>query len=234
MKKVLFIFLMFLYVVETKSQYVELPTVDLYDTELMNMSLRARAQMYERIRNIMYSVQPQRQLQIVKYKNGKYDDAINICIDVYNQYVRYELDNKAICDMEALAGDCAVKLKKYELAIALYEKARNAGIDNINSKLASIFYTKMDDARKSYNNSDYRSLWNDVSIALKTGWESGECFFYQGVCYENAGNMSDRDKYDQAKKMYKQAKKKGYTPAAQALQSLKNKKKNRGKSEIYY
>ena len=61
-------------------------------------------------------------------------------------------------------------------------------------------------------------LYEDVTIALKTGWESGECYYYYGVCYENGNNLKD------AKRMYKLAKKKKYNPAVDALKSMKKKK----------
>ena len=222
-KALLIIILLTIWTFYAKAQYVEFPTTDLYDTDVMNMSLRAHAQMSNRIRNIMYEVQPLRTLQYQKYREGKYSDAINICIEARNKYVYYVVDNRAISDMEVLAADCACKIKNYELAIAFYNIAKEAGEQGVDNKLYSVFNTKLQDARYSYKNSDYRSLWDDVKIALKTGWENGECYFYQGVCYEKAANNSDGDKYKLAKKMYKLAKKKKYSPAITALKELKKK-----------
>ena len=105
---------------------------------------------------------------------------------------------------------------------------KNAKIDGMDSKLSNIFNIKMNDARNSFRNRNYSSLWNDVAIALKTGWESGECYYYFGACYENSNNISE------AKKMYRLAKKKKYTPATTALKLLKNRKKDKGNPEVYY
>lgn len=207
---------------------VRFPTMDLYDTGTMNMALRHSAAMAERVRNISYTIQPQRELQYQKYREGKYADAIKICIEVLNRYVYYVVDHQATSDMEQLAADCAIKIKEYELAISFYQSLKDAKIDGMDSKLSNIFNIKMNDARNSFRNRNYSSLWNDVAIALKTGWESGECYYYYGACYENSNNISE------AKKMYRLAKKKKYTPAATALKSLKNRKKNKGNPEVYY
>ena len=201
-----------------KAQYLKFPSRDLYDTEVMAASLNAHRQMYERVSQIMHAVQPYRKQQYEYYRDGKYREAIELCLEVYKQYVHYAFDNKAISDMEVLAGDCAVKLCLYEAAIDLYQIAQKAGEDGVPSKLSQIFNLKMNDARTSYRNSNYSALWNDVSIALKTGWENGECYFYYGVCYEKSNKLAD------AKKMYKLARKKNYSPAVIALQKLKKKK----------
>ena len=203
--------------INVKAQYVKFPTIDLYDTNIMAASLNAHKQMHERVIQIMHIVQPYREQQYKYYREGKYREAIELCIEVYNQYVHYAFDNKAISDMEILAGDCAVKLGVYEAAIDLYQIAQKAGEDRAASKLSQIFNLKMNDARLSYKNSNYSVLWNDVTIALKTGWESGECYFYYGVCYEKNNKLTD------AKKMYKLARKKNYSPAVIALRELKKK-----------
>lgn len=220
MKKVIiFVFVVwFSSAMNVRAQYVKLPTIDLYDTRLMEASVNAHGQMVERVIQISHTVQPYREQQYKYYREGKYREAIKLCLEVYDQYVHYEFDNKAISDMEALAGDCAVKIGVYEAAIDLYQKAQKAGENGMSSKLSHIFDLKMNDARASYRNSNYSALWNDVTIALKTGWENGECYFYYGVCYEKSNKLAD------AKKMYKLAKKKNYSSAIVALQELKKKK----------
>ena len=201
-----------------KAQSARLPVMDIFDTDLMVTTLNAQRQMSERVIQIMHTVQPYRELQYKYYKEGKYREAIELCFEVNNQYIHYVFENKAISDMEVLAGDCAVKIGAYETAINLYQVAQKSGENGISSKLSQIFNLKMDDARTSYRNGNYSVLWNDVTIALKTGWENGECYFYYGVCYEKSNNLAD------AKKMYKLAKKKKYFPAITALQELKKKK----------
>lgn len=223
MRKFVFLFLTFPFhginaQIYSYDESVRFPTMDLYDTGSMNMALRHMSAMSERINNISYSVQPQRELQYQKYREGKYADAITICIEVINRYVYYVVDHQAISDMEQLAGDCAIKLEEYELAISFYQSLKNAKIDGMDYKLSNIFNIKINDARNSFRSRNYNALWNDVTIALKTGWESGECYYYYGACYENYSNIKE------AKKMYKLAKKKNYTPATTALKSLKNRK----------
>ena len=191
----------------------------------MRMALQHNAAMSQRITNIMHAVQPLREQQYQYYHEGKYLEAVNICVDAISRYVYYIADNSALCDMEILAGDCAFKIGAYEMAIVLYNKAKSVNVSGMDNKLSSIYYIKMNDARNSYRKGDYKSLWNDVDIALKTGWESGECYYYKGVCFENAGNYSNRDRIRYAKNMYKLAKKKKYAPASAALKALKNKKK---------
>lgn len=195
-----------------------MPTKDLYDTGAMMMHLNAVKEMSMRAAYIRESVQPYRERQYQYYREGKYKEAVELCYDVHRQYVYYVHDNKAIYDMEILAGDCALRIGAYESAIDWYQTAKRAEVDGMDSKLSQVFNTVMEDARNAYRNNMYNTLWNDVTIALKTGWESGECYYYYGVCYEKANNLKE------AKNMYKKAKKKKYAPAATALQELKKKK----------
>lgn len=207
-----------------KAQYMQMPTIDLYDTDLMMAHLNAVREMNQRAIQIRYMVQPYREQQYQCYRDGKYREAIEICNKVYQQFVFYVHDNKGIYDMEIIAGDCAQKLEFYDYAISWYQTVKRAGIDGMDPKLSQVFNEVMEKAREAYRNNDFKALWSNVTIALETGWESGECYFYKGVCYENAGNINEKDKITYAKKMYKLAKKKKYTPAITALQNLKKKK----------
>lgn len=198
--------------------YTPLPTTDLYDTGLMMAHLNAVREMSQRAAQIRQTVQPYRERQYQYFREGKYREAVEICNSVYQKYVYYVYDNRAISDMEMLAGDCALKIGAYESSIAWYQTAQRAEVGGIDSKLSQVFNAVLEDARQSYRNRNYNNLWNDVTIALKTGWESGECYYYYGVCYENSSNLRE------AKKMYKLAKKKKYAPATIALQELKKRK----------
>ena len=180
--------------------------------------VQAYGQMTQRAIQIMHTVQPYREAMYQKARNGEYENALRILIDVEERYIYYVFDNRGIRDMLSLGGDCACNIGNYELAILLYQKAKTAEEEGMDSKLLNIFNLKLSDARESYNNRNFPSLWNNVALALKTGWENGECYFYYGACYENMNNLKD------AKKMYKLAKKKKYTPAITALQNLKKKK----------
>lgn len=180
--------------------------------------LNAYGQMTQRAIQIMHAVQPYREAMYQKYKEGAYRDALEICYKTYSQYVYYKFDNRGMSDMELLAGDCAAILKNYELAILWYNNAKEAEEGNANSRLLELFNIKVSDARNSFKKNDMSKLYEDVTIALKTGWESGECYYYYGVCYENGNNLKD------AKRMYKLAKKKKYNPAVDALKSMKKKK----------
>ena len=217
-KKFLIALLICLTSIHIKAQYVQLPTRDLYDTGLMMAHLNAVREMSQRAAQISLTVQPYREQQYQYYREGKYREAIEVCHNVYQQYVYYAYDNRAISDMEVLAGDCAQKIGAYEVAIIWYQIAQKAEVSGMDSRLSQVFNAVMGDAREAYRNNNYNNLWNDVTIALKTGWESGECYFYHGVCYERNNNLRE------AKKMYKLAKKKKYTPAITALQNLKKKK----------
>lgn len=177
--------------------------------------VQAYGQMTQRAVQIMHAVQPYREAMYQKAKNGEFENAIRILIEAEEKYIYYVFDNRAIRDMLSLGGDCACNIGNYELAIHLYQKAKTAEENGMDSKLSQVFNAIMGDARNAYKADDFNSLWNDVTTALKTGWESGECYFYYGVCYERSNNLRE------AKKMYKLAKKKKYTPAITALQNLK-------------
>ena len=194
-----------------------LPVQDLYDTGLMNAAINNAREMAVRVAQIKQSVQPYRERQYQYYSLGYYREAIELCSNVYRQYVCYANDNKAISDMEILAGDCAMKIGAYEIAIDWYQTAKKVNVSGIDSRLSQVFESVMVEARNAYVDCNYDDLWNDVTIALKTGWESGECYFYYGVCYE------ENCDYANAKKMYKLAKNKKYAPASIALQELKRK-----------
>ena len=178
----------------------------------------AYGQMTQRAIQISHAVQPYRELQYQKYQQGCYAEAIQICLDVRKKYTYYAFDDRAIRDMLSLAGDCAVNIGAYETAIEFYNLAKSAEESGIDAKLYSVFTKKMRDARESLRTHNYESLWNDVVLAFSTGWESGECYYYCGLCYENKGNYKD------AKKMYKVAKKKKYYLAETALKELRKKK----------
>ena len=209
---------MFCSIITAKAQYTQTPAMSLYDTNLMRMAIENQRIAHERIMRIMDEVEPYREAFYQKYREGKYKEAINICLDVRKAYVKYVIDNQAIRDMESVAGDCAVKIRDYELAIFLYKKAKEAKEEGIDSKLNNLFYIILEEARNSYKSGNYSSLWDNVSIALQTGWENGECYYYYGKCYEQSYDIRN------AKKMYKLAKKKDYPPAAEALNNLKNQK----------
>lgn len=215
--RMLFIFMLVFVPVSFKAQIFD-PYAASSALQAQRDYVNAYGQMAQRARQIMYSVQPLRQSMYEKYQDKQYREAINICYNTYKQYVYYKFDNKAISDMELLAGNCAVELQDYETAIQWYSIAQEAGEREASSKLSGIFYKKMRDARRSYDDSNYYQLSKDVSLALKTGWESGECYFYKGKCFEVVGNFKE------AKKMYKLAKKKGYSYATTALKELKKKK----------
>lgn len=190
----------------------------LYDIGLMNSYLNSVREMSQRAAEIKQTVQPYRERQYQYFKEGKYREAEELCYDVFKQYVYYVHDNKAIWDMELLAGDCALKIGEYESAIFWYKKVQKAEVDGMESRLSQVFDAVMSEARNAYNFSNYNNLWIYVSIAQETGMESGECYYYSGVCYENKYD------YKNAKKMYKLAKRKHYTPAILALQELKKRK----------
>lgn len=196
---------------------IPMPTRDLYDTDAMMMQLNTVREMSMRAARIRECVQPYREKQYQYYREGKYKEAVQLCHDVYRQYVYYAYDNRAISDMEILAGDCALRIGAYDSAIDWYQTVQRAEVGGMDAKLSHVFNAVMEVARNAYRSNNYNSLWNFVTIALKTGWESGECYYYYGVCYEKANNLKE------AKKMYKKAKKKKYGPAATALQELKKK-----------
>ena len=200
------------------AQYVQFSTTDLYDTDAMMMYLNAVREMNQRAIQISQTVQPYRERQRQYYREGKYREAVELCYDVRQQYVYYVHDNKAISDMEIVAGDCALRIGAYESAIDWFQTAKGAGESGMDSRLSQVFNAVMQKARDAYRSNNYSELWNDVTIALKTGWESGECYYYYGMCYERNYNLRD------AKKMYKLAKKKNYAPAVADLQNLKKRR----------
>ncbi len=197
---------------------IQMPTRDLYDTDMMGAAINAARQMSQRVIQIKQAVQPFREQQYQYYKAGKYKEAIDVCNKVVNQFIYYANDHKAIKDMETLAGDCSLQLRDFESAIDWYQKARNAGDEYTSSKLLQVFNLKMNDARESNKKGNYYALWKDVTVAMSTGWENGECYYYYGACAEKSGDLKE------AKKMYKIAKKKSYSPAIMALRELKKKK----------
>lgn len=219
MKKKLFIqFIVFFFAISAKAQYVQFPTVDLYDTGAMNAHLNAYREMAQRAIQISHTVQPLREQQYQYYREGKYREAVELCYDVHRQYIYYVFDNKAISDMEIIAGDCAMKLGAYESAIDWFKKAKEAGENGMDTRLNQVFNAIMIKAREDCSNGNNTALWNDVTVALKSGWESGECYYYYGICYEKSNNISE------AKKMYRKAKKMNYSPAIIALKALKKRK----------
>ncbi len=221
MKKTLIIFAFFVYLLHISVS----ANAQIFDSNSAQMVLNAQrdyveayGQMTQRAIQIAHAVQPYREKMYQKYKEGAYREALDICYNVNKQFVYYKFDNKGMSDMEVLAGDCAVKIQNYEIAIIWYSMAKEAEDNTANSKLLDLFNVKMADARLAYRSNNFSSLWNDVTLALKTGWENGECYYYYGVCYENSNNYKD------AKKMYKIAKKKSYSPATYALKELRRKK----------
>lgn len=133
-RKILFILLICLSPACIKAQYVQLPTRDLYDTGLMMTHLNAVREMSQRVAQIRQTVLPYMEQQYQYYREGKYREAIDVCYNVYRQYVYYVYDNRAISDMEVLAGDCAHKIGAYESAIAWYQTAQKAEVGGMDTR----------------------------------------------------------------------------------------------------
>lgn len=220
MKKMLGLLLVFFFIEipNAIAQDMQFPIVDLYDIGSMDTYVNTVREMNQRVVQIMKKVKPDRELQYKYYREGKYREAVELCYDVYRQYVYYVYDNRAISDMEVLAGDCALKIGAYESAIDWYLTAQRAEVNGMDSRLGQVFYAVMADAKSAYESNDYNTLWKHITIASKTGWESGEIYYYYGACYEKFNDLRN------AKKMYKLAKKKNYIPAITALQKLKKRK----------
>ena len=74
MKKifVLLLAICFMGIPDAKGQYVQLPTIDIYDTGLMNAHLNAVREMSQRAARIRETVQPYRERQYQCYREGKY------------------------------------------------------------------------------------------------------------------------------------------------------------------
>jgi tetratricopeptide (TPR) repeat protein len=188
-----------------------------YDTSLMETYLQAYGEMTQRAIQISHTVQPYREEMYRLFQKGEFKEAIQLCNNVQSKYVYYVFDNKAIRDMEVLAGDCAVKIHAYELAVSYYNTAKQAGVECAEQKLFQIFDIKVRDAREHFKSLNYIEMYNDIKVALSTRWENGECYYYSGAYYEYCGM------FEEAKKMFKLAKKKKYKPASDALLALKRK-----------
>ena len=191
----------------------------IYDTSLRETYLQAYGEMTQRAIQISHKVQPYREEMYRLFQKGDFKEAIQLCNNVQSKYVYYVFDNKAIRDMEILAGDCAVKIHAYELAVSYYNTAKQAGEECAEQKLFQVFDIKVRDAREHFKSLNYTEMHNDIMIALSTKWENGESYYYSGVYYEYCGMFGD------AKKMFKLAKKKKYMPASDALFALKRKMK---------
>lgn len=70
-----------------------------------------------------------------------------------------------------------------------------------------------------FNRGDYYNCLYSSSLALETGFYTPRLFYIRGIAFERIGN------YKEAKKMYRKAKRKGFTPARTALEALKQSKK---------
>ena len=119
------IILFFLMPLVAKGQY------QVFDSNSANAVLEANAeyiraygQMTQRAIQIRHAVQPYREMMIQTYRKGCYKEALDICYNANKQYVYYVFDNKGMSDMELLAGECAVKMQNYELAITWYNMAK--------------------------------------------------------------------------------------------------------------
>lgn len=191
----------------------------IYDTSMMQKYVKAYGQMTQRAIEIMHAVQPYREKQYELYRNGRYQDVIDICLDVRKNYTYYAFDDKAISDMECLAGDAAIKLRQYEMALSLYQIAVSAEDSNANRKMFGLFNTLVNEAAENAKANNYYNMWQVLALASRTGYENGKYFYYLGEYYEHTSDISS------AKKYYKKAKKKDFPLADSALRRLKSKKK---------
>lgn len=189
------------------------------DDGILNSYVNAYGQMTQRAIEIMHAVQPYRERQYELYKKGYYDESIKVCVEVINKYVKYVFENKGISDMECLAGDAAVKIKEYEVALTFYQMALSSEDRQADYKLSTLFSTLMMEAHNNLNSGYFNLMQNNLSIASKTGYESGEYYYYWGKYYEHFSN------YKVAQNYYRKAKRKGYASYAEAaLKQLKDKK----------
>lgn len=213
MKRIIFLTLLLLGFANVKGQSI-------YDTGLMQAYVKAYGEMSMRAAEIRSMVQPYREQQRKLYENGSYEEAIDICLEVFDKYIYYRFDNNAIWDMEIMAGDAAIKIQNYEQAVELYQLASVAKSADVPSKMLSLFYILVGKAREYCQQGDIPQIETVLTVATKTGYVSGEYYYYWGRYYEYYNDFKN------AKKMYKLARRKKYVPAKSALAALKNKQKN--------
>ena len=116
--------------------YVRLPTMDLYDTGVMNMSLRAQAEMAARREQFVNQCAEQ---AIEAKRAGRWNDVI-----------KYSNDALACSDYDVFylfRGTAYEELGYYKYALADYKKAKKAGISEA-ANLYNALKAKMKEMKK--------------------------------------------------------------------------------------
>ena len=80
------------------------------------------------------------------------------------------------------------------------------------------FEENQDLAYEAINRGNWYGFIYYSNRALSTGYYNSKMYYYRGVCFEKM------DRYKDAKKEYRKAKRKGYYGAKEALSNLKKKK----------
>ena len=141
-KKVMMVALMGLMVLSGKAQFygyeqaIQLPTMDLYDSGVMNMSLNAHREMAARRQQYMEFCANQ---AIEAKREGRWNDVI--------EYSNDALEIGGYDVFYLFRGDAYEKLGYYKYALADYKRAKRAGISEA-ANLYNALKAKMKEMKK--------------------------------------------------------------------------------------
>lgn len=196
-----------------------MPSMSLYDTGMMNMYLSAAREAAAIDNQMAERMQPIIQDAFNKYNRGEFWNCINTVTSLFNSVTFYKRQYWLYSPLYYIRGLSYMAVGQEDNGIANLVAAKDANNSNAASALQSYFSQYCNSAYQELNARRYYNCLQQVSKALNTT-------YYNYSIYEIAGAASEGlNSFNDAKKYYKLAKKKGSPNARQMIKQLNAHKK---------
>lgn len=215
MRKLLTILLLFLGSLSIHSQYVKLPTIDLYDTGSMTSflnTIREASEVDHELANYM--------LPIIKklrntYDSGDYRSCKSNIDYIFNKITFYKRQYWIYSHLYFLRGMSLMQLGEEDDGIWNLIQAREAENTDAVDALKNYFSQYCNRAYQCLINKQYNECLLQVNRALNTTYYNYYIYEIGGIAYENTNFFESATKY------YKLARKYGSPNAKEMLKQLR-------------
>lgn len=200
------------------------PSMDLYDSGMMNMYLGAMRDAASYDNQMSERLQPIIQDAVNKYNKGEYRNCINSVNSIFNSITFYKRQYWLYSPLYCVRGLSYMAVGQDEDGIVNLVAAKEANNSDASSALQHYFSQYCNNAYQELNSKQYYSCLQQVNKALSTTYYNYSIYEIGGAAYEGLNSFND------AKKYYKLARKNGSPNASQMLKQLSQHKKQYNKS----
>ncbi len=170
-------------------------------------------EMYSRqLRPVIYDYYKKAKNQ---YDCGDYEECIAIVNEFLNTYTVYKVQGGIASSLYTIMGKALYNIDKVDSAYFYLKIANSDGDREANEFLNTIYWKFESIARVRFEEQDYMGCLNNINKAFETGLENADTYILQGDAYKFSHNYND------AKKSYKIANKRGSVSAKDKIKELK-------------